>query len=117
MNKEEIQQRILQNSKPLPLEKFEWDEETKTITAIENCLVLDFCGVSRITFNVGDSCIIRAGSNNVFNTGNSCMFKAVWDNIFNTKADCTFYADTHNEFNTSHQCVFNIGGHSTVNIK
>lgn len=33
MNKEEIQQRILQNGKPLPLEKFEWDEETKTTNA------------------------------------------------------------------------------------
>ena len=33
MNKEEIQQRILQNGKPLPLEKFEWNEETKTTNA------------------------------------------------------------------------------------
>jgi len=28
MNKLEIQQRVLQNGKPLDLDKFEWDEKT-----------------------------------------------------------------------------------------
>jgi len=32
MTKQEVQQRVLQNGNPLPLDKFEWDERTKTLT-------------------------------------------------------------------------------------
>ena len=34
MNKKEVQQRVLQNGKPLDLDKFEWDEKTNTFSSI-----------------------------------------------------------------------------------
>jgi len=38
MTKKEVQQRVLQNGKPLPLDKFKWDEKTKTFSSNESKL-------------------------------------------------------------------------------
>ena len=46
MYKKEVQQRVLQNGKPLDLNKFEWDEKTNTFSSEESGLVLDFRGIS-----------------------------------------------------------------------
>ena len=45
MNKKEIQQRVLQNGKPLALNKFTWNEATKTFSSNENGLVIDFSDI------------------------------------------------------------------------
>jgi len=58
MKKEEIQQRVLQNGKPLDLNKFEWDEKTNTFSSSEDDLVLDFKEINFCTFNTGYSCTL-----------------------------------------------------------
>ena len=42
MDKKEVQKRVLQNGKPLALNKFSWDEKTKTFSSIENNLTINF---------------------------------------------------------------------------
>jgi len=66
--KEDIQQRVLQNGKPLDLDKFTWDLETRTFSTTEAGLVLDFKGIDNITF--------KTGSDRTFNTWDGCTFKA-----------------------------------------
>ena len=89
MKKKEIQQRVLQNGKPLDLNKFEWDEKTNTFSSSENNLVLDFSGMDYCTFNTGFNC--------TFNTGSDCTF--------NTSSDCTFNTGSYCTFNTGKECV------------
>jgi len=84
MKKIEIQQRVLQNGKPLDLDKFTWDEKTNTFSSKENNLVLDFNGVTNCTFNTGSDCIFKTCSNCIFKTGDSCTFKIRGNCTFNT---------------------------------
>ena len=61
MTKKEVSQRVLQNGKPLPLDKFEWDEKTNTFSSDENYLVLDFGDINNCTFNTGSDCTFKTG--------------------------------------------------------
>ena len=74
MNKKEIQQRVLQNDKPLDLNKFEWDEKTNTFSSSEDGLVLYFKGMGNCTFDTSSDCTFNTGSDCTFNTGFSCTF-------------------------------------------
>ena len=80
MNKQEIQQRVLQFGKPLDLDKFEWDENTNTFSSSENNLVLDFKGINACTFDTSYNCTFNTGSDCTFNTGSDCTF--------NTGSEC-----------------------------
>ena len=82
MTKKEVQQRVLQNGKPLSLDKFEWDEKTKTFSSDEDGLVLDFAGISNCTFVTGWNC--------KFDTGRYCKFDTEDGCTFNTRDGCTF---------------------------
>ena len=82
MTKQEVQKRVLQNGKPLDLDKFEWDEKTNTFTTQENDLMLDFDNMDNFNFNTGSNCSFRTGSDCNFNTGSYCNFK--------TGSDCNF---------------------------
>jgi len=62
MNKLEVQKRVLQNGKPLDLEKFEWDEEAKVFSSAKNYLVIDFGNINDCTFATGHSCTFETGS-------------------------------------------------------
>jgi hypothetical protein len=62
MTKQEVQQRVLQNGKPLDLEKFEWDEKTNVFSSEENGLVLDFKGIDDCTFKTWFDCTFKTGS-------------------------------------------------------
>ena len=73
MTKKEVQQRVLQNGKPLDLEKFEWDEKTNTFSSSEDGLVLDFAGCSYCTFNTGFNCTFNTGYDCTFNTEDNCV--------------------------------------------
>ena len=90
MTKKEVQQRVLQNGKPLPLDKFEWDEKTKTFSSNEDGLVLDFAGISNCTFVTGWNCTFKTGGNCTFDTGDGCTFDTGGNCTFDTGSDCTF---------------------------
>ena len=89
MNKKEVQQRVLQNGKPLDLDKFEWDKKARVFSTIEKELVLDFAGIDGVTFDTGWYC--------TFNTGPDCTF--------NTGPDCTFDTGSGCTFDTGEECV------------
>ena len=93
MTKQEVQKRVLQNGKPLDLDKFEWDEKTNTFTTQENDLMLDFDNMDNFNFNTGFNCN--------FNTLDNCGFKTGYNCKFNTGSDCNFY--------TSSDCNFDKG--------
>lgn len=73
MTKQEVQQRVLQNGKPLPLDKFEWDENANTFSSKEDGLVLDFKNIGACTFNTGGDCTFKTGSYCTFKTGKKCV--------------------------------------------
>jgi hypothetical protein len=58
MKKQEVQQRVLQDGKPLDLDKFNWNEGMKTFSSNEYGLVLDFKGIVGCTFNTGEECVV-----------------------------------------------------------
>ena len=97
MTKKEVQQRVLQNGKPLPLDKFEWDEKTKTFSSNEDGLVLDFAGISNCTFNTLGGC--------TFNTLGGCTFDTGWSCTFVTGDRCTFVTGWGCTFKTGEKCV------------
>ncbi len=72
MTKKEVQQRVLQNGKPLPLDKFEWDEKTDTFSSNEDDLVLNFKGVDNLIINCRNYCAINCGYYCTINCESSC---------------------------------------------
>jgi hypothetical protein len=115
MTKKEVQQRVLQNGKPLPLDKFEWDEKTKTFSSNENDLVLDFAGIGNCTFNTGDGCTFKTGSICTFKTGSICTFKTGSICTFDTGWYCTFKTGGNCTFDTGDGCTFDTGWNCTFN--
>jgi hypothetical protein len=61
MNKKQVQQRVLQDGKPLPLDKFEWDEKTNTFSSNEDDLVLYFKEIDYCTFKTRSYCTFETG--------------------------------------------------------
>jgi len=87
MTKQEVQQRVLQNGKPLSLDKFEWDEKTKTSSSNENDLVLDFKGVDNLTINCRNYCTINCESFCTINCGYYCTINCRYYCTINPKGD------------------------------
>ena len=87
MTKQEVQQRVLQNGKPLSLDKFEWDEKTKTFSSNENDLVLDFKGVDNLTINCRNYCTINCESFCTINCGYYCTINCRYYCTINPKGD------------------------------
>jgi len=105
MNKKEVSQRVLKDGKPLPIDKFIWDETTNTFSSREDNLVLDFNEVNNCTFKTGGSCTFKTGSDCTFNTGSFCTFDT-WSNCtFKTGYDCTFDTGERCTFDTREECV------------
>jgi len=107
MNKADIQKRVLQNGKPLDLNKFEWDEKAKVFSTTEDGLVLDFQGIDGITFDTGHSCTFKTGNGCIFDTGSYCTFKTGSDCTFKTGFGCTFNTGSYCTFDTGNGCTFN----------
>jgi len=101
MTKKQVQKRIIQNGKPLALNKFKWDDETKTLSTKESDLQIDFADIGYCTFTTGESC--------TFKTGGSCTFKTGWYCTFKTGCDCTFTTDGYCTFTTDGYCTFMTG--------
>ena len=117
MNKNEVQKRVLQNNKPLALNKFSWHEKTRTFSSDENNLFINFDGIEGCTFYTNSNCTFYTGSHCTFDTGHSCTFKTDshctfktnFNCTFDTGANCTFDTGSHCTFNTGHSCTFNTG--------
>ena len=107
MTKEEVQQRVLKDGKPLALAKFEWNSKTSEFSSKQPWLVLDFSGISGITFTTGYDCIFWADYGCTFNTGSSCTIKTLDKCTFDTSSYCTFKTGSHCTFKTDHYCTLN----------
>ena len=105
MTKQQVQQRVLQNGKPLDLDKFEWDEKTNTFSSEEDYLVIDFSDISYCTFDTGSYCTFDTSSDCTFDTGFSCTFDTGSYCTFKTGPYCTFHTSSDCTFKTGEQCV------------
>jgi len=113
MNKQEVQQRVLKDGKPLPLDQFTWDEKTFTFSSGIDSLVLDFTNLSGGTFKTGSGCTFTTDSNCTFMTSYNCTFKTAWNCTFKTDSDCTFTTGSSCTFTTSYNCTFTTGYNCT----
>ena len=73
MNKQEVQQRVLKNGKPLDLSLFEWNENAKTFSTTEDSLVIDFNEGYDCTFDTVDGCTFKTGAGCTFKTGENSV--------------------------------------------
>lgn len=110
LTKEQVQQRVLKDGKPLALDLFTWDEETSTFSSKEERLILDFSGINNCVFNVWDDCIIKTGNNCILNTECNCILDSQ-DNCTLTVEDCcTIRTGNNCILNTGYNCVADTGG-------
>ena len=113
MNKQEVQKRVLQNGKPLELDKFNWCEKTKTFSSIEENLVIDFNGIGNSTFKTGSCCNFYTGDNSTFKTGSCCNFYTGHGCTFDTGPCCNFYTGDNSTFKTGDNSTFDTGYYCT----
>jgi hypothetical protein len=113
MKKLEIQKRVLQNGKPLDLDDFTWDENSRTFSTSESYLVLDFKDINSCSFITGYECTFDTGSYCSFNTGFDCTFKTGSYCSFITGYGCTFTTSHDCTFDTEFDCSFNTGSYCT----
>ena len=109
MNELEVQKRVSKNGKPLDLNLFNWDEETKTFSSSENYLVIDFNNIHCVTFTTGSVCTFKTGWGCTFKTGSGCTFKTEGDCTFKTGWGCTFKTGSGCTFKTEGDCTFTTG--------
>ncbi len=107
ITKDKIQKRVLKDGKPLDLDLFLWDENTRTFSSNENRLVLKFNDLDNCTFKTGNDCTFVTGSYCTFNTRAGCTFDTGYNCIFKTAAYCTFSSKTDCTFDTGIRCTFN----------
>lgn len=88
MNKQEVQQRVSHNGKPISMDDFMWDEKANTFSSELDGLVLDFKGISHCTFKTGSSCTFKTDSGCTFKTGSYCTFATSSGCTFNTGYNC-----------------------------
>ena len=109
MEKIDVQKRVLQNGKPLDLNKFNWCSETRVFSSKENLLVIDFFDQSDCTFKTGWGCTFKTGSDCTFKTGSGCTFDTGSDCTFDTSWGCTLKTGSGCTFDTSWGCRFKTG--------
>ena len=100
---------VTKNGKKLSKKLYTWDEETRTFSTLENCLVVDFTGIDNCTFKTNSNCTFKTGSNCTFNTRPNCTFYTGNGCIFDTGADCTFETGSCCTFDTGSSCTFKTG--------
>ena len=88
LTKENIQKRVLQNGEPLTLDKFSWDENTRTFSSVESNLVLDFSGLDNCSFKTGSDCTFDTSYNCTFDTSYNCTFKTSYNCTFKVGSKC-----------------------------
>jgi len=121
LTKEQVQQRVLKDGKPLDIDKFTWDQDTRTFSSYEDDLVFDFSEIDNCNFNVTEWCIFKTGWDCTFYTkwhckfitGSNCTFNTGSHSIFYTGDNCIFSTESYCTFNTLSDCIFRTGSHCT----
>ena len=113
LTKENIQKRVLQNGEQLSLDKFLWDEKSRTFSSVEDNLVLGFSDLNNCTFKTGYDCTFDTGSDCTFDTGYNCTFKTGSNCTFKTGTNCTFDTGSYCTFKTGSDCTFDTGSECT----
>ena len=114
LTKENISKRVSRNGETLSLDKFSWDEKSRTFSTTESNLVLNFSDLSDCTFNTGSDCTFKTGSSCTFKTGSYCTFNTGSYCTFNTGSYCTFNTGSYCTFNTGSSCTFKTGSECVV---
>ena len=96
---------VTQFGKPIPKEKYTWDEETKVFSSKKSNLVIQ-CYVEHTTFTTGRNCTFITGDNCSFNTSYGCDFNTGHGCTFDTGSDCTFATGNNCSFDTGYSCTF-----------
>ena len=117
MKKNEVQERVLKNGKPLSWFKFKWDEKTNTFISNEDDLEIKFNGIDNCTFIVSKFCTFTTGHSCSFKTDGHCTFKTGSNCSFNTLGFCNFDTGSHCNFDAGELCGFDTGSHCTLFTK
>lgn len=126
LTKEHVQQRVLLNGKPIDLDRFSWDELTKTFSSVVNGLFIDFINVDGCTIICGGNCTIKCGNdrtiicgtNCTINCGSYCTISCRWNCTINCEGSNTvtinrmeFEVITLEKYIEYKICPFGIEGH------
>ena len=102
MTKKQVQKRIIQNGKPLALNKFKWDDETKTLSTKESDLQIDFADIGYCTFTTDGYCTFMTGCDckwiidgNEYAFAPLCISGSVWDVFYNAPGKVGVGCETH----------------------
>lgn len=101
LTKQQIQERISKNGSTLDLDKFSWDENTRTLVSEEDTLTMNFIGIDDLTITAKDFCTITTGNNSKIVSGSRSSIRTG----LNAKLD------------VGHQSVVHVGEKSNVLAK
>ena len=112
--KKDIQQRVLQHGKPLPLSKFSWDENTNTFISNEDNLVIDFRNIDYSTVMTGNYSTVNTGDDSTVTTGDSSTVTTKYRSTVTTGDHSTVTAGVCSTVTTEVCSTVTTGCHSTV---
>jgi hypothetical protein len=110
MTKEEVQKRVSHFGKPF--DTFEWDGEKFVAVYLTNAignLVIDFCCIEGVSFEVGSGCALVASSNSKFEAGS--------DSSIITGGNCSFKLDSKCSVIATDNCIFETGDGCIINVR
>jgi len=116
ITKKQIQQRVLKNGSPIPLDSFSWDETTRTFSSNIKGLVIDFGDFDDCTINAVWGCTINAGSGCTINAGSNCTINAVWSCTIHAGSYSTINTGSHSTINTGSYCTIKAGSGCTIDL-
>ena len=97
MLKQTIQQRITQQGKVIPLDKFEWDDLTRELYVPVMDYILDMPDFHNVKLAGVDSSVIKLGNNCNIITGEDCELICGRNSIIATKSYCTITTSDNSE--------------------
>ena len=112
--KKDIQKRVSQNGKPLPLRNFSWDENTSTFASNEDNLVIDFSDIDYSTVNTGDYSTVTTGDDSTVTTGRYSTVTTGHHSTVTTGGSSTVTTGGFSTVTTEGRSTVNTGDCSTV---
>lgn len=117
MLKQTIQQRITQQGKVIPLDKFEWDDLTRELYVPVMDYILDMPDFHNIKLAGVDSSVIKLGNNCNIITGEDCEVICGRNSIIATKSYCTITTSDNSEIRTGIECMVVAGNNCTIYVR